>query len=175
VARLLDFVCMEAFKLGFIVGGEGAFAKAPSPPHAPPSPPKPSKKAWRTLRKAGTLNWGLSGYSHKLFVVSFDQTFSKVCGCGQRPQKTPFLFDNFFFAAHTCKEKVAMESERPRGYSHLASANSLPAFLFDTGGTKRKAIKREMPCMGLCPIPRRDVWGVTALPFSRCLQTRVLA
>jgi len=44
-------------------------------------------------------------------VASFDQTFSKVCGCGQRPQKTPFLFDNFFFAAHTCKEKVGGESD----------------------------------------------------------------
>jgi len=88
-------------------------------------------------------------------VVSFDQTFSKVCGCGQRPQKTPFLFDNFFFAAHTCKEKVAKKSEGPCGYSHLAFANFSPAFLFDTGGTKRKAIKREMPCMGRRPMPRK--------------------
>jgi len=71
------------------------------------------------------------------------------------PTKTPFLFDNFFFAAHTCKEKVAKKTERACGYSHLAFANSLPAFLFDTGGTKRKATKREMPYMGLCPMPRR--------------------
>jgi len=71
------------------------------------------------------------------------------------PTKTPFLFDNFFFAAHTCKEKVAKESEGPCGYSHLAFANFSPAFLFDTRGTKRKANKREMPCMGLCPMPRK--------------------
>ncbi|MBP3395775.1 MAG: hypothetical protein J6L87_01255, partial [Clostridia bacterium] len=75
----------------------------------------------------------------------FDPTFSKVGGCGQRPQKTPFLFDNFFFAAHTCKEKVAKAAEMSCGYSHLACANFSPAFLFDTRGTKRKAIKREMP------------------------------
>ncbi|MBE6595584.1 MAG: hypothetical protein E7644_07275 [Ruminococcaceae bacterium] len=100
------------------------------------------------------IHWGLSGCSHELFFESFDPTFLKVGGCGRRPQKTPFLFDNFFFAAHTCKEKVAKESESPCGYSHLASANSLPAFLFDTRGTKRKAIKREMPCGALPQTPQ---------------------
>ncbi|MBE6595162.1 MAG: hypothetical protein E7644_05125 [Ruminococcaceae bacterium] len=97
----------------------------------------------------------LIGVFAQTLPVSFDQTFSKVCGCGQRPQKTPFLFDNFFFAAHTCKEKVAKEAEKLCGYSHWAFANLLPAFLFDTEGTKRKATKREMPCMGLRPMPRR--------------------
>ncbi|MBE6594633.1 MAG: hypothetical protein E7644_02415 [Ruminococcaceae bacterium] len=89
------------------------------------------------------------------FSASFDPTFSKSWRVWAAPTKMPFLFDNFFFAAHTCKEKVAKDSERPCGYSHLAFANFSPAFLFDTEGTKRKATKREMPCMGLCPMPRK--------------------
>jgi len=32
--------------------------------------------------------------------------FQKLAGLGGA-HKTPFLFDNFFFAAHTVKEKVA--------------------------------------------------------------------
>ena len=52
------------------------------------------------------------------------------------PTKTPFLFANFFFAAPSCKEKVAMDVEKPRGYSRLASANSLPAFSFDERGAQ---------------------------------------
>ena len=66
-------------------------------------------------------------------------------GLGRSPIYTPFLFDNFFFASPSDKEKVAMEVENPRGYSRFEGANSLPAFLFDTRGTKRKANKREMP------------------------------
>ena len=56
--------------------------------------------------------------------------------------------------ASFCKEKVAMEIEKPCGCSRFVCANSLPAFLFETGGTKRKANKREMPYMGRRPIPR---------------------
>ncbi|MBE6595883.1 MAG: hypothetical protein E7644_08815 [Ruminococcaceae bacterium] len=92
-----------------------------------------------------SVKLGLVALFAQTFSGSFRPPFSKGGGCGRRPQKTPFLFDNFFFAAHTCKEKVAMEAENSRGYSRLAPANSLPAFLFDTGGTKRKATKREMP------------------------------
>jgi hypothetical protein len=55
------------------------------------------------------------------------------------PTKTPFLFANFFFAAPSCKEKVAMDVEKPRGYSRLASTNSLPAFLFDCARHKEKS------------------------------------
>ena len=77
--------------------------------------------------------------------VGFAPLFQKRAGLGAEPHNTPFLFDNFFFAAPSDKEKVAMEFEKPRGYSRFKCANSLPAFLFDTRGTKRKANKREMP------------------------------
>ena len=57
-------------------------------------------------------------------------------GLGRSPIHTPFLFDNFFFAAPSDKEKVAMEVEKLRGYSRFKCANSLPAFLFETRGTE---------------------------------------
>jgi hypothetical protein len=83
--------------------------------------------------------------------VSFDRPFSKGRGCGQRPRKTPFLFANFFFAAPSCKEKVAMDVEKPRGYSRLASASSLPAFSFDERCAKEKAIKKKTLVYGALP------------------------
>jgi hypothetical protein len=67
------------------------------------------------------------------------------------PTKTPFLFANFFFAAPSCKEKVAMDVEKPRGYSRLASANSLPAFSFDERCAKEKAIKKKTLIHGASP------------------------
>jgi hypothetical protein len=67
------------------------------------------------------------------------------------PTKTPFLFANFFFAAPSCKEKVAMDVEKPRGYSHLASTNSLPAFSFDERCAKEKAIKKKTLIHGASP------------------------
>ena len=82
---------------------------------------------------------------------SFDRPFSKGRGCGRRPRKTPFLFANFFFAAPSCKEKVAMDVEKPHGYSHLASANSLPAFSFDERCAKEKAIKKKTLIYGASP------------------------
>ena len=36
-----------------------------------------------------------------------------------------------------------MDVEKPRGYSRLASANSLPAFSFDDRSAKEKAIKKK--------------------------------
>ena len=56
-------------------------------------------------------------------------------GSGRVAPYTAFLFVNFFFVPVSAKEKVAMKAEKPRGYSRLASANTLPAFLFDTRGT----------------------------------------
>ena len=67
------------------------------------------------------------------------------------PTKTPFLFANFFFAAPSCKEKVAMDVEKPRGYSRLASASSLPAFSFDERCAKEKAIKKKTLIYGALP------------------------
>jgi hypothetical protein len=72
------------------------------------------------------------------------------------PTKTPFLFVNFFFAAPSCKEKVAMDVEKPRGYSRLASTNSLPAFLFDCARHKEKSYqKRNAVSWGVAPNPTR--------------------
>ncbi|MBQ8342015.1 MAG: hypothetical protein IJY22_06565, partial [Clostridia bacterium] len=34
--------------------------------------------------------------------------FKKIAGLGAAPQKTPFLFDSFFFAAPSDKEKAAV-------------------------------------------------------------------
>jgi hypothetical protein len=44
------------------------------------------------------------------------------------PTKTPFLFVNFFFAAPSCKEKVAMEAEKPCGYAVLSASIALSRF-----------------------------------------------
>ena len=68
--------------------------------------------------------------------VGFAPLFQKWAGLGAEPHNTPFLFDNFFFAAPSDKEKVAMEVEKLRGYSRFKCANPLPAFLFETRGTE---------------------------------------
>ncbi|MBE6595919.1 MAG: hypothetical protein E7644_09015 [Ruminococcaceae bacterium] len=59
----------------------------------------------------GISNFDLPLCSHKPLFKSFDPTFSKSWRVWAAPTKTPFLFDNFFFAAHTCKEKVGGESD----------------------------------------------------------------
>ncbi|MBO5111479.1 MAG: hypothetical protein J6D21_12290 [Clostridia bacterium] len=41
-------------------------------------------------------------------ALGFDQTFSKVCGCGQRPRKTAFSFRQAFsFGPFASKEKAS--------------------------------------------------------------------
>mgnify|MGYP006898693238 CR=1 FL=1 len=46
---------------------------------------------------------------------------------------------------------VADAAEKPRGYSRLASANSLPAFSFDERCAKEKAIKKKTLIHGASP------------------------
>ena len=111
--------------------------------------------------------------------VSFDRPFSKGRGCGRRPRKRRFFFASFLVLPARqgeqmeilrrlntadlqancqnllrllpAKKKAAMKAEKPRGYSRLASANSLPAFSFDERCAKEKAIKKKTLVYGASP------------------------
>ena len=67
--------------------------------------------------------------------------FQKACaGSGRVAPYTPFLFCKLFsLRLFPTKKKAAKKAEKPSGYSRLASANSLPAFLFDYARHKEKS------------------------------------
>ena len=68
---------------------------------------------WAHKRDGGDLFWVLIyRFVRANLLVKFCRAFSKArAGSGRVAPYTPFLFDNFFFAAPSCKEKVAMELE----------------------------------------------------------------
>ena len=93
--------------------------------------------------------WGGAPYIRRFFLITF--SLSKLAqgrangdfATAERRRFASKLPKSL--AAPSDKEKVAMEVEKLHGYSRFEGANSLPAFLFDTRGAKRKANKRETP------------------------------
>ena len=79
--------------------------------------------------------------NYKIFTAliseSFDQTFLKVCA-------VELAEPVFILRLYGQKKKRLRDLDNLKDRS-LNSINSSAAFLFDTKGTKRKAIKREMP------------------------------
>jgi hypothetical protein len=117
-------------------------------------PYNPFQKLWtkdfhgRNVR----ANFDLSLCSHKPCAKVFVPLFSKRGRVWAEPTKTAFLFCKLFsLRLLPAKKKAAMDAEKPRGYSRLASSTSLPAFSFDERCAKEKANKKKTLVYGAPP------------------------